>query len=304
MDALELFRARMTATKEGTREGAIENSKRVIAEDFERNPSVESVLGTDIKKEPVAFRLVSSRKRGSVEQFTLHPYDSADCGTVFHYDAHDYIITERFNVGNITTRLRSHKVNFELKWRKLNGDVVTTKAASLQPLGKNGEEHNPYLVLPSTSRAIVLPRDTDVEQIKREKRLMVDRQPYQVVKVDNLEYENCVVVTLDEIIKTDYDSEDVCDFFLPTPGPVDYRRIDGKPEIYRGQSQEFRLKIGESTVLTDVDWSIDDPDFVLSVSNGVATVLAPEKKIGKTAVLTVNNLGMINTLVVSCRSLV
>jgi len=310
VDALDYYRQKYEATKEGSKEAAIAQMRRKTSSDFERLASFHLVTTVDSKLLESQIRLQTTKKKGNISVFLIHPEDEVEEGTLF-LDLVDasWLVTNVIDLGGVMKEVQAYKVNYTLKWMRSPGEVVETMSRVLNGFAQYGLDINKYLTIPDNQRIILLSLDEKTKTIKRDKRLMIDGIPYIVRKINKFSFEGCLELTLEETLLGEWDSAEICDFNEPIPvppAPVPTTYMSGEKTIIRGMSESYSLFVGTTRVVSGIVWSINNPDFQIEVQNGIAIVKAPSKisLVGSTVTITSQYFGVSRTLQAKCVSLV
>lgn len=310
MSAFEHYRTKFQQTQEGTKEAEQANIKRNISKDFTRRAAFRVGIQVAPDGTESEVRLQTTRKRGYKSEYLVHPDDILTPGNlVKNISGKDWIVEEVVDIGEVMLKATLYQTNFLLKWMLKPGELVETPIRVMAKTQLDALDQERYLYLPSNMKVLLLPLDNNTKAIKREKRLMVAGSPYEVVKDELFDYEGCLTLTVEETQFGQWDSEDVCDFnepVEPTPPPQPTTYITGPTKIPRDFSENYYLFVGEAQVISGMVWTIDNPNFTLTVKHGVAKVTAPSdtKLIGSQVVINCQYFGVDRQITATCTSLI
>lgn len=310
MSAFDHYRAKFQQTQEGTKVAEQENMKRNVSRDFERRAAFR--LATQVAPDGTEsqVRLQTTRKKGFKSEYLVHPEDVLTPGNlVKNLSGESWIVEEVVDIGEVMLKAKLYQTNYIIEWMLSPGVKISTPGRVMAKTQVEGISEEKYVYLPSTMKILLLPLDENTKHIKRQKRLMIDGVPYEVVKDEKFDYIGCLTLTLEETQRGQWDSETVCDFnepvpVPPPPQPTTY--ITGATKIPRDFSEKYYLFVGTAQVITGMVWTIDNPLFKLSVKNGVATVTAPHdpKHINQKVVINCQYFGVNRQITAYCTSLI
>jgi hypothetical protein len=291
MSIIEGYKSRLQALK-GNKNSELEQIKREIRQTYTLPSSREDVFAKDVDGVERPIRIQTTKKRGMISEFNLHPDDKVFPGEVLVglLDS-EWIVTEVRNVGEAFDRLIAHKVVDAVGWMKSPGvKVFTSLALYRQNVASLPDyESTSFFKLGTDTRHVIMPRDKNTEFLKRQKRLMIDKIPYQITGIERLAFPRCLILTLEETTLGQWDSETVCDEFEPVPenvvmvGP----KLYGDVLIPQGTSSSYVLR-NDATPL-EATWTLTNSLFTIVPGSDYSQIVkAPtgSKNVGQKTVLT------------------
>jgi hypothetical protein len=291
MSIIEGYKSRLQALK-GNKNSELEQIKREIRQTYTLPSSREDVFVKDVDGVERPIRLQTTKKRGMISEFNLHPDDEVLPGEVLVglLDS-EWIVTEVRNVGDAFSRLIAHKVVDTVGWMKSPGMKVFTPLALYRQSVTSLPDYEiaSFFKLGTDIRHIIMPRDKNTEFLKRQKRLMIDGIPYKITGIERLAFPRCLILTLEETTLGEWDSETICDEFEPVPtvDPMIGPKLHGPDLIPQGTSASYTLR--NNTMPLASTWTLSNPLFTMIAGpehSRIVTAPSGSKNVGQKTLLT------------------
>jgi hypothetical protein len=277
MSYLDNYRARLEAsgTVSDTSELMLDN----IRNQFEIMPGyfLVQVLLPDGSIED---RRVQSLRSKTDELVLFHPDEVIEEGyVILGLKDRDWLVTFIDWTGDILKKGKLVQLNFELKWTDAEvGDVITQKAyvGTVSRRASNFEE-TAFFTLPVGQREVILQANDFTERLVLGRRLAINKRYFEVTDVDVFTYANCVVLRMEEDLKSQNDSDEVADIgdFEEFDGQF---KVTGPDYITKGTSEYYTLTKDGVEYTANVTWGFTTTPQGITIQNlnGILKVTASE----------------------------
>jgi hypothetical protein len=269
--------------KLGSKKSRLELEINRYSKDFKNLDSYKSTifLLPDGTQDTYEFHVLDKTK------IALNPKKKIVPGSTFEMRDLFWIVYDTKPVDDIVTVGKYEEVNAKIDWI-LNGQIQSTPAFVTDNINQ-GIDETKFLSLGDGRIILLVPKNEQTAQLKRNKRLMIDGNPYKIEKIQTYEYNGCYRIRLMEDVILKGDSETICDYDTLSVPLVD--GIQGANTISKGKNSDFTLRVGGLSTNFD-SWSLTFDEGV--VANGVQTlntikisVGTEMSNVGKTMILSV-----------------
>lgn len=279
----ERLRVQGTSTAKSEEDRMVEGMRR----DWESNPSFRRVCVLQPDGTKKHIRLQTAKKTVGIDKIYIHPDDRVVSGSIIlSLQEFAWLVMDVRFIGHVFQQANIVRINRVLKY--MDGDVVKTVQARVKGFSRvDGIDEYYYFTMPENTINVFVPYNEETAKFSRDKRIMIDKIPYKISRVDNFTHVGVTIWFLIEDIRNLNDTDEVADYIESVETPITEISILGPEVIPFGLSGSFTL-VDEGYVLSPV-WSLEtNVAWVeLKVSNDICTIQIKRDSshIGKALVL-------------------
>ena len=279
----ERLRVQGTLTAKSEEDRMVEGMRR----DWESNPSFRRVCVLQPDGTKKHIRLQTAKKTVGIDKIYIHPDDRVVSGSIIlSLQEFAWLVMDVRFIGHVFQQANIVRINRVLKY--MDGDVVKTIQARVKGFSRvDGIDEYYYFTMPENTINVFVPYNEETAKFTRDKRIMIDKIPYKLSRVDNFTHTGVTIWFLVEDIRNPQDTDEIADYIEPAEPPIVETMILGPEVIPYGFSGNFTLTDGIN-ILSPV-WGLETTAnwVTLTVLNDVCTaqISRDSAHIGKTIIL-------------------
>lgn len=279
----ERLRVQGTLTAKSEEERMVEGMRR----DWESNPSFRRVCILEPNGTKKHVRLQTAKKTVGIDKIYIHPDDRIVSGSIIlELQEFSWLVMDVRFIGHVFQQANIVRVNRVLKY--MDGNTIKTVQARVKGFSRvDGVDEYYFFTMPENTINVFVPYNEETAKFSRDRRIMIDKIPYKLSRVDNFTHTGVIIWFLIEDIRNPQDTDEIADYVEPVEEPAVETTILGPEVIPFGFSGKFTLSDGEN-ILSPI-WELATPStwVTLGVANDVCTVKisSDTAHIGKSIVL-------------------
>lgn len=245
-------RGPLTATSE---EDRMINAMRA---DWENNPSFRRVCVENADGIVRSIRIQTAKKTVGMDKIYIHPDDDLNSGDIIlSLQNFSWLVLDTKLIGHVFKQANIVRINRNIQW--IANEILYEQTARVKNFSRvDGTDEYYFFHMPENTINVFLPLSEKTQTLTRDVRLMVDKLPYKITRVDNFTYTGVTTLFLTEDIRNTNDTDDIADYIETVSSPTEEVFIVGDSAIPYGFKATYVLQTG--TDILPASWSTLEED--------------------------------------------
>ena len=279
----ERIRVRGTLTADNEQDRMV-NAMRA---DWENNPSFRRICVQNADGVVRSVRIQTAKKTVGMDKIYVHPDDTLNSGDiVLSMQDFSWLVLDTKLIGHVFKQANIVRINRNIQW--IANGVLYEQTARVKNFSRvDGTDEYYFFHMPENTINIFLPLSEKTQTLTRDARLMVDKLPYKITRVDNFTYTGVTTLFLTEDIRNTNDTDNIADYIEAAPSPIEEVFIVGDSTIPYGFKATYMLQSG--TDILPASWSTVESndwfDLLIIGDTAQISIKSNIANIGKTITL-------------------